>query len=86
MIYGFTVYDFIELFCDDSASCAIYDLRTDTELFRGDMSEAKYADCADYEVQSVDFCEYDGKNGGVYFVINIETDEDDEESEDEDDV
>ena len=85
MIYGFTLYDFIDFFSDDDALCAIYDSRTETEVFHGSMRSAKLSHYADYELQGVDFCEYDGKNGGVWFIFDIETDEDEEEEYEYDD-
>lgn len=71
------VYDFCELCTDDSVEVAIYDMTTDEEVFRGEMSEAKDSDYAFCDVLSFDVCPVNG-NGTSLLILNIETDDEDE--------
>ena len=86
MIYGFDIYSFVDLCSDDSVTCAIYDMRADEEVFRGELSEAKYSDFGDCEICAIDLCPYDVRRdpNAPVIIFNIETDEEDEESEEED--
>lgn len=65
-----SVYDFCELCVDDSCTIAIWDAKVEEEVFRGEMSEAKYGYYAEYEVEGFD-PPYDG-----VICLNIDTSED----------
>lgn len=72
-----SIYDFIEL-ATGGFSCAVYDMRKQEEIFRGDsddlMREIMCGDIPDYEIESFDFemCE---------ITFNVESDEDEDEDE-----
>ena len=65
---------------DDSVTVAVWDFTAEDEVFCGSAQEAGW-EYGDEEVLSFDICPADSR--GVTFIINIETEEDDEESEDE---
>ena len=64
---------------DDSVTVAVWDFTAEDEVFCGSAQEAEW-ECGYEEVLSFDICPADSR--GVTFIINIET-EDDEESEDD---
>ena len=70
------IYDFCNLCTDDGELVAIYDFTTEEEIFCGSMSDAMLEDWTYYEVLSFDICKHDER--GVYLVLNIETESEDE--------
>ena len=78
-----TVYDFCNLCTDDAHEVAIYDFTKEREVLRGSMRDAMFCDYADDEVLSFDLDPWGGKDTGVYLVLNIETEESEDEYEDE---
>ncbi len=62
----FTVYDLCWLYIEDSEEMTIWDLATETEVFKGTYDEAMSSDYSDYSV-----CSYGVENGIV--CINIRT-------------
>ena len=74
------IWDFIDLLTDDSSLVAVYDFRTEEEVFCGEAQELRFEDIREYEVLSVDLCHDDPR--GVLLVLNIETEEDEDGEDD----
>lgn len=72
---GITVSDFVYGMTDDSVEIAIYDFSAEKEIFCGEAREASY-DYGEYEVSSFDVDTMSKR--GVYIILNIETEEDDD--------
>ena len=68
-----SVYEMMMLLCEDDAIIAIYDFRSEEEVFCGEAADA--IDCAfcDCEVMSFDLCRDDAR--GVQMILNIESEE-----------
>jgi len=49
-----TVSDIIETFTDDGFTLILYDLTTETEIYKGSASDVFYEDVGDLEVMSID--------------------------------
>lgn len=66
-----TIYDLLYLACDNSFEIAVYDMTTETELYRGDASEIP-SELEDLELMSFDAptCH------DMALVLNVETEED----------
>jgi len=75
--YKMDVYSFCELCTDGGALIAVYDLTTEEEVFCGTMDDARWEDFSECDVLSFDICPPDGR--GVTLILNIETEEGDEE-------
>lgn len=71
------IYDFVNLLTDDSAVVAVYDYTTEEEVFCGEARELLWEDVRGCEVLAVDLCTGDPR--GVLLILNIETEEGEEE-------
>lgn len=70
-----TVYDFVELLTDDCETVAVWDYRTEEEVFKGSAREASW-DFGEYEILGIDLVP---KCAGCeeIVILNIETEEED---------
>lgn len=73
------IYDFLGLLIEDDSLVAIYDLTTGEEVFCGEASEAIFCDYSACEVLSFDLCPQGSDPRGVLMVLNIETEEEEDE-------
>ena len=69
-----SIYDILQLLVEDDSVIAIYDMGAGEEVFCGEATEAADSVFCDYEVLSFDLCPTGSDPRGVLMVLNIETD------------